>query len=151
MEDGVLLRLWVLGKKPYWCRQGSISSLYWWDRESSSRGYVPFHYLLHFFCYICLTHPHAPPFFTAVRWPSLNRFYLECVQQAHLFADKGFHSLVTLRHLTIWNLGPTPTKEALAYKLITCRRKFLTFPLLFTSSKTLKFFFFIGMATMKKK
>ena len=38
-------------------------------------------------------------FFTAIRRPSLSKFYLECIQQVHLFTNRSFHSLVTLQRL----------------------------------------------------
>ena len=47
------------------------------EKESSSRGYVTFHYSFYFFCYIYLTL--FAFFFTTVRQPSLSKFYLERV------------------------------------------------------------------------
>ena len=56
-------------------------------------------------------------FFTTIRQPSLSKFYLDRVQQAHSFTDKNFHSLVTLHRFTAWRLGPEPNEEALAHEL----------------------------------
>ena len=62
-------------------------------------------------------------FFLAMRRPSLSKFSLDRVQQACSFADRTFHSLVTICRLASWGLGPEPTEEALAHKLTTRRRK----------------------------
>ena len=59
----------------------SIFSIFFWTRLTF--------FLLSFFF-----------FFLAVRQPSLNKFYLECIQKARLFAYRSFHSLVTLQHLS---------------------------------------------------
>ena len=52
-------------------------------------------------------------------------FYLEHIHRARLFADRSFHSLVTLQRLATWGLGLEPSLEALAHELTTHRRKFL--------------------------
>ena len=67
-----------------------------------------------------------PPLFLAIGRPSLSRFYLECVQQARQFADRSFHSLVTLQHLATWGLGPEMSVETLAHEFTTRRRKLFT-------------------------
>ena len=55
---------------------------------------------------------------------SLDKFYLVCmIDRAHAHLERSFHSLVTLRCLAIWGLGPEPTEENLAHKETTCRSK----------------------------
>ena len=81
-------------------------------------------------------------FFTAIRWHSLGKFYLECVQQARLFTNRSFHSLVTLQRLATWGLRPKPFAEALAHELTTLRRKLFClkiFPYLFYPSSNIFF------------
>ena len=74
-------------------------------------------------------------FLIAIRRLSLSRFYLERVQRACLYADRSFHSLVTLHCLATWRLGPEPSPKALAHE--------------FTTHIILKFFI-SRMATMKE-
>ena len=66
-------------------------------------------------------------FFSAVAYPSLRKFYLNCIQKARSFVDRTFHSLVMLYCLSTYGLGPVPTNVALAHELTTRQRKFFTF------------------------
>ncbi|KAL0013583.1 hypothetical protein SO802_000652 [Lithocarpus litseifolius] len=58
-----------------------------------------------------------------VKRPYLSKFYLERVQKARLYIDRTFHSLVSLRRLATWGLGPEPSIEAIAHELTIRRRK----------------------------
>ena len=85
--------------------------------------------------------------------PRLNKFYLDCIDQARAFLERSFHNLVTLRCLVAWGLGPEPTTENLTHKKTTRRSKYCPSSLFFF----LQIFFFtnfillnIGLATMKK-
>nr|XP_023879960.1 uncharacterized protein LOC111992324 [Quercus suber]XP_023879961.1 uncharacterized protein LOC111992324 [Quercus suber] len=61
----------------------------------------------------------------AVGRPSLSKFHRDRVHRARLHSDRDFHSLVTLRRLAKWGLGPKPSEEALAHE-ITVRRRMAT-------------------------
>ena len=85
------------------------------------KGMLPFYSIFSiFFVFV------YPPLFLAIGRPSLSRFYLECVQQARQFADRSFHSLVTLQHLATWGLGPEMSVETLAHEFTTRRHKLFT-------------------------
>ncbi|KAL4609963.1 hypothetical protein ACB092_08G017800 [Castanea dentata] len=58
----------------------------------------------------------------AARRPSLSKLHRDHVHRARLHHERDFHSLVTLRRLHRWGLGPDPSVEALAHKLIVRRR-----------------------------
>ena len=126
MEDGVLLCLRVLDRKPCRSRKGPFFLLILMKLVIFVQRVCPFLLLvllpftifiyLFFFLFFFF-------FFLAVKRPSLSKFNLDRVQQACSFADRTFHSLVTIRRLASWGLGPEPTKEALAHKLTTRRRK----------------------------
>uniref|UniRef100_A0A7N2MJG0 Uncharacterized protein n=1 Tax=Quercus lobata TaxID=97700 RepID=A0A7N2MJG0_QUELO len=60
-----------------------------------------------------------------VKRPSLSKFFRNCVHRAHLHVDRSFHSLVTLRRLAKWGLGPQPSDEAIAHE-VTVRRRMST-------------------------
>lgn len=92
-------------------------------------------------------------FFIVVTQPSLSKFFLDRIQQARFFVDRTFHFLVTLYHLSSWEVRPKPTEEALAHELTTHRRK-LFIPLCFAWLIHLdsnKSFFFVGMAKKEGK
>ena len=57
----------------------------------------------------------------AVKRPSLSKFHRDRVHRARLHADRNFRSLVTLRRLTKWGLGPEPSNEAIAHE-VTMRK-----------------------------
>ncbi|XP_075646111.1 uncharacterized protein LOC142617225 [Castanea sativa] len=58
----------------------------------------------------------------AVGRPSLSKFHRDRVHRARLHPERDFHSLVTLKRLHKWGLGPEPSVEALAHELTTRRR-----------------------------
>ena len=60
----------------------------------------------------------------SVKRLSLSKFHRDRVHRARLFADRDFHSLVTLRRLAKWGLGPEPLDEAIAHEVIVRRSKF---------------------------
>ena len=62
--------------------------------------------------------------FTGVKQPALSKFHRDRVHRAHLYVNRDFHSLVTLRRLAKWGLGPKPLDEAIAYEVIVRRSKF---------------------------
>ena len=125
MEDGVLLCLRVLDRKPCRSRKGPFFLLILMKLVIFVQRVCPFLLLvlLPFTIFIYLFFFLFFFFFLAVKRPSLSKFNLDRVQQACSFADRTFHSLVTIRRLASWGLGPEPTKEALAHKLTTRRRK----------------------------
>ena len=61
----------------------------------------------------------------AVKRPSLSKFHRDRVHRARLFADRDFRSLVTLRRLAKWELGPEPLNEAIAHEVTVKRSKFI--------------------------
>ena len=63
--------------------------------------------------------------FIGVDRPSLSKFSRDHVHKARLHVDRSFHSLVTLRRLTKRGLGPEPSNEAIAHKVIVRRSEFL--------------------------
>ena len=82
----------------------------------------------------------------------MSKFHLERIQKARLFADRSFHSLVTLQCLATWGLGPELSLEALAHELTTRKREFLLrkFVFIICFNQTLALFF-TRIATMKEK
>ncbi|XP_050242519.1 uncharacterized protein LOC126691531 [Quercus robur] len=61
----------------------------------------------------------------AAKRPSLSKFHRDRVHRACLHADRSFHSLVTLRRLAKWGLGPEPSDEAIAHE-VTVRKRMST-------------------------
>ena len=62
-------------------------------------------------------------FIAAIKRPSLSKFHRDHVHRAHLHADRSFRSLVTLRRLAKWGLGPKPLEEAIAHEVTVHRSK----------------------------
>nr|POE78701.1 hypothetical protein CFP56_53832 [Quercus suber] len=54
--------------------------------------------------------------------PTLSKLHCDRVHRARLHIDRDFHSLVNLRRLAKWGLGPNPSDIALAHE-ITVRKK----------------------------
>ena len=52
-------------------------------------------------------------------------FHRDRIHRVRLFADRDFRSLVTLRRLAKWRLGPRPSNKALAHEITVRRSKFL--------------------------
>ena len=63
-------------------------------------------------------------FLTAVERPSLSKLHRDCVHRARLHSDRDFHSLVSLRRLAKWGLGPNSSEEALAHEITMRKSKF---------------------------
>ncbi|XP_050249263.1 uncharacterized protein LOC126696599 [Quercus robur] len=61
----------------------------------------------------------------AAKRPSLSKFHRDRVHRARLHTDRSFHSLVTLRRLAKWGLGPEPSDEAIAHE-VTVRKRMST-------------------------
>ena len=62
--------------------------------------------------------------FTGVKRPALSKFHRDRVHKACVHAERDFHSLVTLRRLAKWGLGPEPSNEAIAHEVTVRRSKF---------------------------
>ena len=73
--------------------------------------------ICYFLTFIC--------FLTAVEQPSLSKLHRDRVHKAHLHPERDFHSLVSLRRLAKWGLGPNPSAEALAHEIMVRKGKFL--------------------------
>lgn len=84
----------------------------------------------------------------AITRPSLDKIYLERIDRARARPKRSFHSLVTLRCLAVWGLGPELTEENLAHEETSHRSKCSpsSFTLFFLLS-----FFITRLATMKEK
>ena len=78
----------------------------------------PFVYFIQFFPHLILSYIGV-----AITRPHLDKFHLERIDKAHAYAERSFHSLVTLCCLAVQGLGPKPTKENLAHEKTTCRSK----------------------------
>ena len=57
----------------------------------------------------------------------MSKFSRDRVHRARLHVDRSFHSLVTLRCLAKWGLGPKPSDEAIAHEVIVHRSEFFFF------------------------
>ena len=75
-----------------------------------------FFYYYYFLTFIC--------FLTTVERPSLSKLHRDRVHRARLHIDRDFHSLVSLRRLAKWGLGPNPSEEALAHEITVRKSKF---------------------------
>ena len=62
-------------------------------------------------------------FTAAIKCPPLSKFHRDRVHRARLHTDTSFRSLVTLKRLAKWGLGPEPSDEAIAHDVIACRSK----------------------------
>ena len=80
----------------------------------------------------------------------MSRFHIERVQKARLYTDRTFHSLVNLRRLATWGLGPEPSVEALAHEITVRRRKFSLSFLLSIYLLLQLTSFLLGVAMMKE-
>ena len=84
----------------------------------------------------------------------MSKFRRDHIHRARLFVDRNFHSLVTLRRLAKWGLGPEPFAEVIAHKVIVYRRKFLLTQILhvifFSLNLIFIYHYLSGMATMKE-
>ena len=55
----------------------------------------------------------------------MSKLSRDRVHGARPHIDRSFHSLVTLRRLAKWGLGPEPSDEAIAHEVTTRRSEFL--------------------------
>ena len=74
---------------------------------------------------------------------SLSKFHRDRVHRARLHTDRSFRSLVTLRRLAKWGLGPEPSDEAIAHEVIVRKSKFLAKPLFFIFFFIFIFIFYV--------
>ena len=97
--------------------------------------------------------------FKGVKRPSLSKFNHDRVHRARFHVDRDFQSLVTLRRLAKWGLGPEPSDEAIAHEVTVRRSKFSFNGCLDILSYFLIYLWFIsycllflalGMSTMKE-
>ena len=89
----------------------------------------------------------------AAKRPSLSKFHRDRVHRARLHADRSFHSLVTLRRLAKWGLGPEPSDEAIAHEVTVRKSKSLTKPSFLFAFLCIHSSFVLlvlGMSTMKE-
>ena len=77
------------------------------------------------FGYFIWSFPHLILFCVcvAITRPHLDKLNLDCIDRAHAYSDRSFHSLVTLHCLAVWGLGLKPTDKNLAHEEITRRSK----------------------------
>ena len=73
--------------------------------------------IYYFLTFIC--------FLTAIEQPSLSKLHRDRIHRARLHLDRDFHSLVSLRRLAKWGLGPNPSAKALAHEITVRKSKFL--------------------------
>ena len=59
----------------------------------------------------------------AAKCPSLSKFHRDRIHRARLHTDRSFRSLVTLRRLAKWGLGPEPSDEAIAHEVTVRKSK----------------------------
>ena len=75
--------------------------------------FIYYYYFLTFTCFL-----------TAVERPSLSKLHRDRAHRARLHIDRDFQSLVNLRRLAKWGLGPNTSEEALAHKVTVRKSKF---------------------------
>ena len=116
-----------IGRDPFAPYSGDLGNL---RPEGTS---LPFLLSLHFFfiyihiyIYIYIYFKKLLPviYFTSVKQPALSKFHRDRVHRARLHAERDFHSLVTLRRLAKWGLGPEPSDKAIANEVTIRRSKF---------------------------
>ena len=73
-------------------------------------------YFIQPFSFTCLTFLYIG---AAVTHPRLDKFYLDCIDQARAFLERSFRNLVTFNRLAAWGLGPEPSTENLAHEETT--------------------------------
>ena len=116
-----------VGRDPFALYSGDLGNL---RPEGTS---LPFLLSLHFFLF-CFLYAFiyiniflklsSVTCFAGVKEPSLSKFHHDRVHRARLHAERDFHSLVTLRRLAKWGLGPEPSDEEIAHEVTVRRSKF---------------------------
>ena len=87
--------------------------------EGKSLSFPPllfFFFYYYFLTFIC--------FLSAVERLSLSKLHRDRVHRARLHSNRDFHSLVSLKRLAKWGLGPISSKEALAHEITVRKSKF---------------------------
>ena len=73
-------------------------------------------YFIQPFFFTCLTFLYIG---AAVTHPRLDKFNLDCINQARAFLERSFHNFVTFNRLAAWGLGPEPSTKNLAHEETT--------------------------------
>ena len=79
----------------------------------------------------------------AILRPSLDKFYLDRIDQVRAFPWRTFHDLVTLSRLAVGGLGPLPIAENLSYEETTRRSEYHLFVFSLSSLFLFVFVFFL--------
>ena len=83
------------------------------------------YYIYYYYYFLCILINFLFTYcFVAVGRPSLSKFHRDRVHRACLHVERDFHSLVTLRRLAKWGLGPEPSDEAIAHEVTIRRREY---------------------------
>ena len=114
-----------VGRDPFAPYSGDLGNL---RPEGTS---FPFLLSLHFFFFFLYIFIYINIFlkfssvtcFAGVKRPTLSKFHRDRVHRARLHTERDFHSLVTLRRLAKWGLGPEPSDEAIAHEVTVRRSK----------------------------